>query len=56
VDNPVDGSTDHTVDVLNERYKRGYRLDIEAVEKRKPQATHVGREYFTLVKRQSKSD
>lgn len=51
VSNPTDGSSEHTVEALNEKYKQGYRFDIGAIEKNKPIVTHVGREYFKLVKR-----
>ena len=51
VSNPTDGSSEHTVEALNEKYKQGYRFDIGAIEKNKPMVTHVGREYFKLVKR-----
>lgn len=50
-DNPTDGLSEHTVQALNEKYKQGYRLDIEAFENNKPETTHVGQEYFKLVKR-----
>ena len=49
VDNPVDGSADHTVDALNEKYKQGYKFDMETIEKNRPKETHVGQEYFRLV-------
>jgi len=49
-DNPTDGLSEHTVQALNEKYKQGYRLDIQAIVKNKPQATHVGREYFKLMR------
>lgn len=48
IDNPTDGSKEHTVEALNEKYKQGYRFDIEAIEKNKPETTHVGRKYFKL--------
>jgi len=51
IDNPVDGSDQHTVETLNEEYRKGYRFDIEAIERNKPEGTHVGREYFRLAKR-----
>lgn len=38
------------VKALNEKYKQGYRLDIDAIERNKPKATHVGQKYFKLVK------
>lgn len=49
VDNPTDGRSEHTIEALNEKYKQGYRLDIGAIEKNKPQVTHVGRQHFRLV-------
>ncbi len=51
VNNPTDGSNEHTVEALNEKYKLGYRFDIEAIKSTKPNDTHVGQEYFKLVKR-----
>ncbi len=48
--NPVDGSSEHTVEALNEKFKHGYRFDIEAIERDKPEETHVGRRYFRLIK------
>ncbi len=50
VSNPTDGSTEHSVENLNEKYKRGYRFDVAAVERHKPTDTHVGRDYVRLVK------
>lgn len=50
VDNPTDGTDKQTVEVLNEKYKHGYRFDIKGIEKNKPKATHAGREYFSLTK------
>ena len=50
VDNPIDGTNEHTVEVLNERYIQGYRFDIEAIEKNKPGALSLGQKYFSLVK------
>ena len=54
VDNPIDGSSEHTVEALNEKYKEGYRFDIGAIQKNKPTATHVGREYFRLTKKDNR--
>ena len=51
--NTFDGSEDHTVEALNEKYRKGYRLNIEAIEKNKPGKTHAGREYFKLIKREN---
>jgi len=50
VDNPFDGSSEYNVEVLNEKYKQGYRFDIEAIEKNRPEETHVGQRYFRLIK------
>jgi len=50
VDNPVDGSAEHGVEALNKKYKQGYRFDMETIEEHKPERTHVGQEYFKLVK------
>jgi len=51
VNNPTDGSSEHTIEALNEKYKQGFRFDIEAIERNRPKATHVGREYFRFVKK-----
>jgi len=48
VENAIDGSDEHTVEALNEKFKRGYRLDIGFLHAHKPRATHVGRECFRL--------
>lgn len=50
VDNPFDGSSEYTVEALNEKYKQGYRFDIEAIERNRPEETHVGQRYFRLIK------
>jgi len=49
--NEYDGLEIYTIETLNAKYQEGYRIDIEAIEKDKPEATHVGREYFRLIKR-----
>lgn len=51
VDNPVDGLEEHAIEALNEKYRQGYRFDLESLEKNKPETTHVGREYFRLIKK-----
>lgn len=51
IDNPVDGLVEHTVESLNEKYKQGYRFDTDILENNKPKTTHVGREYFKLIKK-----
>jgi hypothetical protein len=48
VNNPIDGSHEHTVEALNEKFKEGHRLDIDYLIKNKPQQTHVGKESFRL--------
>jgi hypothetical protein len=49
--NLTDGNVQHTVEVLAERYKQGYRLDIDFIAANKPAETHCGTECFKLVKR-----
>ena len=44
------GLVEHTVEVLAEKYKYGYRIDIEAIEENKPDSTHCGADYFRLTK------
>jgi len=46
--NETNGSIEHTVEALNEKYRKGYRLDIDFVAKNKPTGTHCGLEYFQL--------
>lgn len=41
---------DYTVEALAEKYKQGYRLDIDFVSKNKPTATRCGVEFFKLTK------
>jgi hypothetical protein len=48
VPNPIFGTDEHSVEFLNERYKQGYRLDIEAIARNKPDSLRVGREFFRL--------
>ena len=45
-----DSAAEYTVEALNERYKSGYRLDIDFVARNKPAATHCGVESFKLTK------
>ncbi len=45
-----DSSAEYTVEALNEKYKNGYRLDIDFVSQSKPIGTHCGPEYFKLVR------
>jgi hypothetical protein len=44
-----DGNNGHTVEVLNNSYKNGYRLDIDFVAENKPKGTHAGQEHFRLT-------
>jgi len=46
----LDGSAEHTVEALNEKYKQGYRLDIDYITKNKPTDTYCGKEKFKLIK------
>lgn len=48
--NDFDGSNEHTVETLNDKYKQGYRFDINLILKNKPQTLSGGREYFNLIK------
>lgn len=50
-----DATVEHTVDALNEYYRQGYRLDIDAVVRNKPSGTHVGKEHFGLTNRGQRS-
>jgi hypothetical protein len=45
-----DGSQDYTVETLNEKYKQGYRLDIDSIANNKPAGTHCEQKYFKLTK------
>ena len=45
-----DGSEVFTVEALNNKYKQGYRFDINAIIKNKPDNTHCGIERFNLTK------
>lgn len=51
-DNPIDGTDEHTVKALNEKFKQGYRFDHDAFERNKPRTTHVGRECFQLIRQE----
>lgn len=42
------GSADYTVEALAEKYRQGYRLDIDYITKNKPTDTHSSQEYFKL--------
>ena len=44
------GSIEHTVEALNEKYKQGYRFDIDAIASNKPTDLACGEQYFKLTK------
>ncbi|MBN2588512.1 MAG: hypothetical protein JXA96_01515 [Sedimentisphaerales bacterium] len=46
--NDHDGTQEHTVEALNDKYKQNFRLDIEFVSNNKPTEPGCGREYFKL--------
>ena len=48
--NEANFSGGHTVEVLAEKYKQGYRFDIDAIEKNRPTGAHCGQDYFKLIK------
>ena len=48
VDNPIDGSEEHTIFALNDKFKLSHRFDIDFLIKNRPQQTHVGKESFRL--------
>jgi len=43
------GDNEHTVESLNNSYKKGYRLDIDFVVENKPAGQHCGEECFRLT-------
>ena len=49
-DSPFNGSAELTVEVLNEKYKDGFRLDIDFVSKSKPIGINSGPEFFRLTR------
>ena len=48
--NDFDSDAEYTVEALNEKYKVGYRLDIDFVSDNKPTGTHCGVELFKLTR------
>ena len=46
--NEWDDTEDLTVEALNEKYKRGWRIEIDAMAEKKPTQTHVGCEHFKI--------
>jgi len=47
----AEDSAEHTVEALAEKYKQGYRLDINSVVSNKPANTHCSKEAFKLTKK-----
>ncbi|MDP7621186.1 MAG: hypothetical protein QGH27_04405, partial [SAR324 cluster bacterium] len=40
---------EHTIEALNEKYKQGYKLDIDFVAQKKPKDTHCGQKHLRLI-------
>lgn len=53
--NEWDGTAEHTVESLSKKYREGFRLDIDALSKKKPKQYHCGKECFKLVKKTEKA-
>ena len=47
------GSSEYTVETLNDKYRNGFRLDIDFVSQKKPTGIHCGTEFFRLIGRNS---
>ena len=50
--NTFDGAAEHTVEALNEKYKQGYRFDLDFGGLGKPNLPSCGQRYFKLIKEQ----
>jgi len=48
--NDHDGTSEQTVEALNEKYINNYRLDIDFVAGKKPTEPGCGHQYFKLKK------
>jgi len=48
--NTTDGTAEQTVAALNEKFRQGYRLDIDYVARKQPRQPGCGKDYFRLVK------
>jgi hypothetical protein len=48
--NTTDGTAEHTVETLNEKFRQGYRFDIDYIAQHKPSQPGCGKDYFRLVK------
>lgn len=54
--NRHDGTDEHTVEALNDRYKNNYRVDIDFVAESRPREPGGGREFFRLKKVGTRDD
>jgi hypothetical protein len=50
IQNTFDGDDKYTVEALNDKYKQGYRLDINFLASNKPISTHCAQEVFKITK------
>jgi len=50
------GSADHTVEALNEKYRQGYRLDIDYVRANRPSDADCGPQVFKLTRQTDQED
>lgn len=48
--NTFDGTLEHTVEALNDKYRQGYHIDIGLLAANKPKQPSCGQTYFRLVK------
>jgi hypothetical protein len=48
--NTTDGTEEHTVEALNEKFRQGYRFDIDYIAQHRPSQPGCGKDYFRLVK------
>jgi hypothetical protein len=48
--NTFDGTAEHTVEALNEKFRQGYRLDIDYLAENRPMQPSCGKEHFRLVR------
>jgi hypothetical protein len=49
--NTISGTGEHTVEVLNEKFRQGYRLDIDYPAENVPAGPGCGKECFRLVRK-----
>jgi hypothetical protein len=48
--NDHDDTDEHRIEALNDKYKQGYRLDIDFVAENRPKEPGCGQKYFQLIK------